>query len=326
MALPEAILNELKSLNGLTVRQRAEYRKLPDRLKIRQIVELTSDDENERARFSQYLVEKCRTNELPHYGDINGWQWMEGKDENPYPEILKSSAASNLKTFIGVITNAVRNGSGLSTSCSDYRGEVTYYEQDNYWILTTKDTSPTDEIQEVHPVERLNNIRARNLKQLLNGLKHTLNTQIKPTDYRCIGYAKDCLIHKDDFLKHIPFDENWLIANWFDGSQVHLCSPKIETNTNSIGIGDEKRLKDLEDFIDLLVKTAQGKVQIDVLALPIPKKLFLKVLKDRHKGKSHWNIGISAFENVWELRDRKMCGIKGATQEKGKYFLKNILG
>jgi hypothetical protein len=101
----------------------------------------------------------------------------------------------------------------------------------------------------------------------------------------------------------------------------------VEPKQNLINYAG-KRLNDLRDFINLLVKAAAAKnLPIDVMALPATKKQLLNELNSRNKGTAHWGVNIDSFNNTWKLKERRtICDIKAPRTKEGEKFLKKILG
>lgn len=92
----------------------------------------------------------------------------------------------------------------------------------------------------------------------------------------------------------------------------------------------EKRLKDLEKFINLLCAVAEANdKKIEIFELPVTRKMILDQMIKRYPS-NYINgrnpISLSSFEDVWDLTERKnICGVID-NKFHDKDFFKNILG
>lgn len=88
-----------------------------------------------------------------------------------------------------------------------------------------------------------------------------------------MALPKDCLIHKDDFLRCVPFDRGWLIVNWFDEKQLPVYASDITVNERgTCGINAVNKLIDIAFY------------SIDKLLCDIRSQDVMKAISDERRG------------------------------------------
>lgn len=157
-----------------------------------------------------------------------------------------------------------------------------------------------------------------------------------------IGLLNGDLLEDDlDVLRSIDiFQEafkDWIQRNQFKQPQFWL-SDKVQNVENKAGdatkavktkkpdSASSKRLSDLKEFIDLLIKVADVKnIELDVFNLPCSKQMLLDELKKRHQHKNHWKIKIASFEQDWKLEERRsICGVVPSSKQMDENFFKKF--